>query len=66
MRVTGDTITDEQIRLLAGHEDTTPSIRWECQVALRDPRIKQRANKTRDRLARARERCADDWNERFG
>lgn len=66
MRVTAKTITDEQILEIEDDTATSPSMRWECQVARRDPRLRQRANKTAARVAAARSAVAAAWNARHG
>lgn len=73
MKVTADTITDEQIRELkhaiVTEMDTLGAVAWrvaaesqnDCRVALG-----QAASRSKGGKRRARERCAAAWNARHG
>jgi hypothetical protein len=53
-------ITDEDLLDLERDPETSPSLRWEAQVAL--GRGKRRANRNAARRASASRACLDYWN----
>jgi hypothetical protein len=64
--VTGDTITDEQIRELMdstdqARDEATADLRWWCQIALGE-----RPGTVMHPPSAARARCAAAWNARYG
>ncbi len=55
-------LTDDRIRAFRESPQATPSLQWECDIALRDPRMKNRARKTKVRVQGARQRICDVIN----
>lgn len=62
--ITAANITDEQIRELRADPSVSPADAWECDIVLCQHKMKNRANKTKARIARARARCAALLNAR--
>lgn len=58
---TATQITDQQIREVEAAEDSTPSEKWDCKIALRETKTRRRKRE----IHGARARVAVAWNARF-
>jgi hypothetical protein len=56
---TATQITDLQIREVGAAEDSTPSEKWDCKIALKETKTRRR------KLDGAKARVAVAWNARF-
>ena len=65
MKVTADTITDEQIRELFEATESM-DVRYECKIALGSYRNAGHAAGSESEIRQARARCAEIWNARHG